>query len=624
MLFNSFRPMARRASVLAVSSVVSSWAFAAPQASTAEVVVTANRFERPSDQVLADVTVITAAQLERAGAGNLLEVLQRQPGVFFANNGGRQQGSTLFIRGADSKHTLFLIDGQRIGPLDGFTQFQFQHFPVEQIERIEILRGPASSLYGSDAIGGVVQIITKKAGDQNGGEISLGIGSNQTRKLSGSATLAGERGSVRLGAGHEYSNGINARRDASGDDAYRVSSANLSANYALTSTAQVTFSALGTETYNEFDPNPQFNRDRQTVLNLGLSQNWQNGSRSTARLGSSKEELKFPLFAFGTESEQRQFALEHKFDAKGATFLLGYEYLDQSFRQQTNFPPPAGAPNIQDTEANSVLGSVSYAVGQLQMQFNLRHDNNSNYRNVTTGQASLALALAPGYSVGTSFGTGFKRPTFSQISGFVNTFAPGFAGVDPLVFNTGLRPEESDSVEVFFTADTALGESRVTVFRNEVQDRIDGVEISPGNTRFFNADGQSRIEGLTLVHDYAWNTQWSAGGSVDLLSAKGADGQRLLRRPSQSAKLYATWTPQEKLSLYGELLAVGQRDDQVFGVGRVRLGGYGLLNMNARYELSKMQTLNLRVDNLTGKDYEVIRGFSVPRQDVMLTFQQRF
>ncbi|MEK9816072.1 MAG: TonB-dependent receptor plug domain-containing protein, partial [Limnobacter sp.] len=189
--------------------------FAEPVGSK-EVVITANRYERSLSDVQADVTVITQEDIQRSGASSLTDLLKRAPGIQYSSNGGGQQSSTLFIRGSDSKHTLFLIDGQRIGPLDGFSQSQFQHLPLDQIERIEILRGPGSSLYGSDAIGGVVQIITKKADRKSGGDVSISVGNNNTRKLNTSGTVAGERGSIRLGVGHEYSDGINASRDNSG------------------------------------------------------------------------------------------------------------------------------------------------------------------------------------------------------------------------------------------------------------------------------------------------------------------------------------------------------------------------------------------------------------------------
>lgn len=614
-------------SVAAASVAFSVVAFpqltSAQAAAPGEVVITANRYERSLKDVQADVTVISQEDIQRSGAANLRDLLKRVPGVQFSSNGGGQQTSTLFIRGADSKHTLFLVDGQRIGPLDGFTQFQFQHVPLDQIERIEILRGPGSSLYGSDAIGGVVQIITKKAARKDEADVALSVGNNHTRKLSSSGTLAGEKGSIRLGVGHEYSNGINASRDNSGSDAYRVTSGSLSAGFDLNPTTQLSASALATDINNEFDSNPQFNRNNQTVLNLGLRHQWQPGAESSVRLGSATEELEFPLFRFGNRSFQNQFAVDHRMAALGGTVLLGYEYLDQRFQQTTSFPPAAGAPNIDNTQVNS--GLVSYTLDALGYSFqgNLRFDDNSNFRNVTTGQLSVSRALNEQIRLGALAGTGFKRPTFSQISGFVNPFAVGFAGVDPAVLNTSLDPEESENYEIFATLSSNWGQSRFSVFQNLVQDLINARVISPGNTRFFNEQGTAKLEGISWSHE-GDSGALSWGASVDLLSAKNAQDERLLRRAIQTAKLYGNYDLPAGWDVGMELLASSAREDVVFPNSRVRLGGYTLLNASVGYALDASNRFALRMDNLTGKDYEIVRGFGVARQDVLLTYQHKF
>jgi len=596
--------------------------FAEPVGSK-EVVITANRYERSLSDVQADVTVITQEDIQRSGASNLTDLLKRAPGVQYSSNGGGQQTSTLFIRGSDSKHTLFLVDGQRIGPLDGFSQSQFQHYPLDQIERIEILRGPGSSLYGSDAIGGVVQIITKKAARTSGGDVSVSVGNNHTRKLTTSGTLAGERGSVRLGVGHEYSDGINASRDNSGKDAYRITSGSFNLSYDLTQQTQLSASALATDVNNEFDSNPQFNRDNQTVLNAGVKHQWAGGSESSVRLGSSTEELEFPLFAFGTRTFQNQFSLDHRFKAFGGVMLLGYEYLDQRFKQTTNFPPPAGAPNIDNTQVNSGLVTYTRDIANYTVQGNLRFDANSNYQDVTTGQLSVSRALNEQVKIGALVGTGFKRPNFSQISGFVNPFAAGFAGVNPAVLNTGLKPEESENYEIYSTFRNAFGQSRVSVFQNVIQDLIVGNQISAGNTRFTNEPGASKIEGVSFSHEgESGPLVW--GASLDILSAKNARDERLLRRAIQTAKVYGSYNLPKGWSVGGEVLSSSERDDIAFPGGRVKLGGYTLINAKVGYELDARNNFALRLDNLTGKDYEIVRGFGVAKQDVLLTYMHKF
>lgn len=596
--------------------------FAEPVGSK-EVVITASRYERSLKDVQADVTVISQEDIKRSGASNLTDLLKRSPGIQYSSNGGGHQSSSLFIRGSDSKHTLFLIDGQRIGPLDGFSQFQFQHVPLDQIERIEILRGPGSSLYGSDAIGGVVQIITKKAARKNGGDVVLGVGNNHTRKLSTSGTLAGERGSIRLGVGHEYSDGINASRDNSGKDAYRITSGSFNFFYDLTQQTQLTASAIATDVNNEFDSNPQFNRDNQTVLNAGLKHQWAGGSESSIRLGSATEELEFPLFDFGTRTFQNQFSLDHRFTAFGGVILLGYEYLDQRFQQTTNFPPPQGAPNVDSTQVNSGLLTYTTDMAGYTVQGNLRFDANSNYQDVTTGQLSVSRSLNDQVKLGALVGTGFKRPNFSQISGFVNPFAAGFAGIDPAVLNTDLKPEESENYELYTSVTSQYGQSRVSIFQNLVQDLIVGNLISAGNTRFTNEPGTAKIEGISFSHEgESGPLVW--GASLDILSAKNARDERLLRRAIQTAKVYGNYDLPDGWTVGAEVLSSSKRDDIAFPGGRVKLGGYTLINATVGYELDDRNNFVLRLDNVTGKDYEIVRGFGVAKQDVLLTYVHKF
>jgi vitamin B12 transporter len=251
------------------------------------------------------------------------------------------------------------------------------------------------ALYGSDAIGGVVQIFTKKPqrtnqDKQTSGSVDLGYGSNNTRRLGLSASTAGEQGGVRFGVGQELSDGMNARRDNSGDDAYRATGGSLSAWYALGPNTEASLSALATDINNEFDPNPQFNRDNQTVLNARLRHQGPQGQESTLRVGTATEELEFPLFNFGTRSFQDQLAVDHRQAALGGTVLLGYEYLNQNFKQTTSFPPPAGSPNISNTQSHSVLGNYTANWAQWRVELTARFDNNSNYQDVWTGQASAS------------------------------------------------------------------------------------------------------------------------------------------------------------------------------------------------------------------------------------------
>lgn len=577
------------------------------------VVITAARMEQSLEEVLGDVTVITAEDIRLSGAQNLLDALRSVPGVQLTLNGGPQQTSGVFIRGAETRHTLLLVDGMRVGSTDGLTNTQIQMVPLDQIERIEVLKGAGSALYGADAIGGVVQVITKKGQKGLGGQVQAGLGSNSTRQISTSVSLGNDSTTIRVGAGYQETKGYSSLKNPSlpgqrDDDGFRKSSGSLVVNHQLNSQHQLGFTALVSDLNNQFDsafsPDlPYFNRNVQSVYGLNSRHQWNSDWSTRFQLSSTEEEVDLPLgFPLENKSHQTQFQAMNEVKVAGGKALVGFEHLNQGFEQFSGGRAvifPFGRRNTD----SALLGYLGQA-GALTYQANLRQDNDSQYSGATTGQLSGEYKWSSQWSTGASAGTGFKAPGTQQVV--------GFGGRNSL--NLGLQPEESTNYEVYSKVQGAGYTNRTTVFVNDIKNLI---TFNFNTSGYFN---QGQVEILGLSSDTAVNWKYGRwGGDVQLLSAQDNTGQQAIRRARRTARLFAdttwgAWTGR------AEVLASSQRRD----VGNTTLGGYGLLNLSAVYRVSKSDEIGLRWENVLDKDYEYAAGYNVARQDVLVSYRKSF
>lgn len=576
------------------------------------VVVTAARIEQSLDDVLGDVTVVTSEEIRRTGAQNLLDVLRSVPGVQLTYNGGPQQTAGVFIRGAESRHTLLLIDGMRVGSTDGITNTQIQMVPLDQIERVEILRGAGSALYGADAIGGVVQVITKKGKKGTSGEYQVGLGSNNRKQANVGISVGGESTSIRLGAGYQNEDGFSSlsapRLPGQTDhDGYRKSSGSLNIQHQFNAQHQVGFNALVADLNNEYDSSfppdeHYFNRNVQSVYGLNSSHKWNTMWTTRLGLSTSTDEIDLPNFSTENKSHQTQFQVMNELALAGGKVLLGAEQLTQSFQQFIGVSQTAFAFGKRNTDS-ALVGYLGQA-GQLSYQANLRYDDDSQYDSATTGQLSGEYKVSPLWSIGASAGTGFKAPGVQQIV--------GFGGVRSL--NLNLQPEESENYEVYAKLQTPTYTNRFTVFNNEITNLIDF------NNSTFGYFNQSEVDIVGVSADTQANWKYGKwGGDVQFLSAKDATGQQALRRAKRTARVFAdsNWG---KFTARAELLAASERRD----VGNRVMGGYGITNIAAIYKTSEQSEVSLRVENIFEKKYEFAAGYNVPQRDVLVSYRQSF
>lgn len=591
-----------------LSALVSACALAYPfvpaQADDAQlghVVVTATRQPISADEALASVDVIERDEIARAGHSGLLGLLASRPGVQMARNGGPGSSGSVFIRGANSGHTLLLVDGVRIGSATSGSPV-LETIPLEIIERIEILRGPASALYGADALGGVIQVFTRKGREGFQPSARVGVGSDGAREAS--ATLAGgdERLRYSVTAGHERSDGFNARPDAQteqdrDDDGFREDYLSASVALDLGGNDELGASVLYSDMRNWFDAAEPFDSyldKRAESYGLHLRKQHTAEWTSTLRFGHSVDALENQSSATMEsrfDTTQRQLSWQHDVALGGGSLMAAYEFLQQRVQTTSDYEKTR-------RHINAFLLGWGGEFDRHHVQLNARHDRNSQFGSKTTGSAAYGYRLTPEWRAHASIGTAFKAPTFNDLYFPIECYgAWGCFGGNP-----DLEPEEALNREVGVAWERNGVSVDLTYFNNRIKNLIDwssGIATNVGR-----ADIQGVEASLSaLLGDYRLRA------SVDLLDAEDEDtGDQLGRRARVGGALAVervagAWT-------WGvEWNGQGRRYDRVPNAASGRMSGYGLVDAYVHYALARDWSVELRANNLLDKDYELAKGF---------------
>lgn len=576
-------------------------------------VVTASRIAQPIDQVIGDISVIERAELERYSGESVLNALQLQAGIQILSNGGAGKPSSVFIRGTNAAHTLVLIDGVRYGSITLGTP-ALEHLPVDQIERIEILRGSAASLYGSDAIGGVIQIFTRQGNKTPSVSLSVGTGTENTQQAS--VMAGGQFGETHASVtiAHSKTDGISAINNPANsnffadDDGYENNSISLNLTQNLNAQHQVGARLLWAESENQFDgaafdanfnavaqdynyrndskngafsvwSRHQFTERLSTQLQLGRSEDNSDSFAPRSALNRTDK-----ISTFDTTQDQASLHNELKLGAGSLTF--GVERLEQKLNSSTNYP-------VQERSVNSVLAGYVGQYENVNVQANLRNDDNSQYGNETTYGIGLSTVLTDQISIGAQHSTAFLAPSFNDL-------------YFPFYGDASLAPEQSNSKEVFVALQLDGLSSRLTAYRNDVKDLIqyNTATFGPANI------GQARLQGVTLNNDWQLDNL-QAGLSYDYLDAEDQSsaatrGKQLRYRAKHSGVAYFGMQ-QEQLSGRVELQAVGTRYTNPSNTQRV--AGYTLVNLSGSVEVTPELKIGLRVNNLFDEQYESIKDY---------------
>jgi len=571
-----------------------------PIAQLAPVVVTAARMPQPIATLTADLTVIDADAIAASGSRSFAELLQGQPGVEIVQNGGPGSTSGVFLRGANRGQTVLLVDGLRVSSSTVGAP-TLEAIPLDQVERIEILRGPASSLYGADAIGGVIQVFTRRPGPGVSGRLSGGLGTDDTRSVAGgfSATLGAV--ALSLQAGHRQSEGFNASTDPSSfiwnpdRDGYDSNDVGASAALTLAPGHEASARYMRNRLDNQFDGGPHFDDRTRTTLEL-----WQVESRNrfadtwTSKLSvgeaadDSVSSTAFGDYPFRTR--ERQYGWQNELALPQGTATLAVERREERIDEEAGFA-------VTRRDTNAVVGILQFARSDHTLQANLRYDRSTQYGGQTTGAIAWGYRLAPQWRVTASYGTAFKAPSFNDL------YYPGFSNPD-------LEPETARNVEGSIHWSGQLGEwrtgARAVAWYNKVDQLIvfqcdDAFNCAPRNI------ARATLAGVTLAGDAAWRGT-SMRASVDLQQPEDDVTGRLLPRRAQRHGSLVVAQRVGPAQLVVELIASSYRYDDAENIRR--LGGYAIVNVAVEWPVGRGVTLLARADNAFDKDYALAYGFA--------------
>jgi len=586
-------------------------------AALSPVVVTATRTNSRVDALVADVTVLTRADIEQAQGHTLAEFLGTQAGIQSSSDGGPGQGNAIYMRGLESRHTLLLVDGMRLGSATT-GQPSLSNLPMADIERIEIVRGPLAGLYGSDAVAGVVQVFTRHP--QAGSVANASVGVGRYGRFQASAGWAGGEGpwSLAVQAAHDEGQGFsatNARNVFSYNpdkDGFNQDSGSLRASLRLGGDWRAQARVLHAEGANDYDdgvggPDPAV-RQRNQVLSTEVGGTVLPGWKSKLSLARSTDsyDALSVTQSYNETGEiatvQRQLGLENTVDTPLGVLLVLGEQLHQ------NVDKPGDSYTVRERRINALGLGLSGEAGQHLWQLSARADSNSQYGRQKTGNVGYGWRFQPGWTLGGQYGTAFVAPSFNDL------YWPNLYGS---FGNPNLRPSRSHAAELSVGYKQGEVEAKLTRHRTRVVDLIQWVETAPNSFAYTPMNvARAAVDGTTL-QGQAPLAGWLWNASIDLLNARDADtGLELARRARRAARLLADH--QQGDWRYGAGLA-GYSGRWSEASNSKRLGGYALLDLRADWQFQRDLSLSLRLNNALNRVYETAYGYNQPGRAVMVT-----
>jgi vitamin B12 transporter len=555
------------------------------------VVVTASLVEDERDDLPVAVSVIDRAEIADRQATVIADLLRTVPGVDVVRSGSPGKATSVFGRGANSNQTLVLWNGVELND-PFFGGYDWAFLPTDGVERVEVVRGPFSSLYGSDALGGVVQVVS---GRRDGLALSLEGGSDDHRRggFAAGRSLGSARldvmGAVRRGEGEVTNDSWD------GEDLAARLDWSLSPRLAVGVLARAADSDVGIPYDFGGQPSPHRLQERQ-ARQLALPAAWRGEtwrvdgqvSRRTLDLGLSDADDSFAASRSESEALHGRLVASRRLGrAEGSWLAVGGDWERQEASSESAFGPGL-ADDSQRTWAS--FGELHLDSGPWAFDLGARRDDNDAFGSHLTGRAGLLRQVGDGLRLHAAWARGFRAPALGDL------YFPGFG-------NPELAPEESDSVEAGLRWDRELWDLALTAFRSDVDDLIvfDPVTNLPQNV------GRARSRGVELDGSLSGRRGWTRLAATWLDAEDLDTGTALARRPEWSGSVVAGWRG-ARWRLAGTLRHVGERVD----LGAVPLAAYEVLDLAARFALSPRLAPFARVENVLDEDYEEAAGFPAP------------
>ncbi|AZC21007.1 TonB-dependent receptor domain-containing protein [Pseudomonas sp. CMR5c] len=567
-----------------------------------DTLISANRQVQARNDSSAANTVFTREDIDRLQPTSLTDLLQRVPGVQVAQTGGRSSLPGVYIRGTNSSQSLVLVDGQRIGSSSsGDSNLQFIN--VEQIERVEVLRGSRSAIYGSDAIGGVIQIFTRR-GIQQGlqGRMHLGFGSNQTWQRSLGLSGGDQQTRFSLGASLDETAGIDSTRESypSDDDhdAYRNQSLSLSLSHAFDDDLEVGLNLLDNRGRSQYDspfgyfdmatnntyqqqPHTDFTVSSiSSFIDARLNDSW----KSRLELGhaenrdAKRDKLTVERSTFNTYRDSLNWQNDLSLDERNS-LILGADWYEDRLNTSATYG--------EDSRWNrAAFIQHRFRGDNFSTELGLRHDRNQQFGSQNTWSGSLTVPVNPDNDLLLSYSEGFRAPTFTDL------YYPNSS-------NPQLKPEHSKSYELQWrsqlTPDSRL---EASLYRIDLKDAI----IYNTSARRPENIGSARINGLETALKQEW-FGWQTSAGVAIIDPRNRQsGEQLARRAKRTLNLDLD-RQFERLAFGASWQLVSSSRENRFEQKQARLGGYGLFGLRSSWAVNQELKLDLKLDNVFDKSY---------------------
>jgi len=581
-------------------ALIPAFAFAQPAPEEDSIVVTASRTEQRVRDAIPHTTVITSREIRASGAVDLPSLLRKEAGFEFSQSGGIGTVSSTFLRGATTNQVLVLVDGVRLSNLN-FGATAIDQIMLDQVERVEVVRGNVSSLYGSGAIGGVIQVFTRSGAGAPRASVDLGLGEQGEQRLR--AQYAGSTGDTRfsLNVSHYSTDGFSAQRPANSAttnpdrDGYRNLSLSGNLEHRFSADHQAGLRYFASDGNVEFDSafaasvNDKHTADARVgswalFSNNRVTQWW------LSKLTYSEGYDQFDSYTNGTLASRAKtknsqltwqneipLSVDHK-------VIVTAEYLRQSISSNTAYARLGRS-------VDGLIAAYHGRLGSHDFQLSSRNENYSDFGTSRTHFAGYGYDLSERWRLTAASSTAFRAPTFNEL------FFPGFG-------NPNLLPERARSFEAGVQYAAAGQLVRVVAFHSRIYDLIGGFPLT--NINRATIDGIETSYGGSL-----WGLDVKASLTLqDPIQHTATTHLQLIRRAKEFgslsvAKSVGPWR------FAGELLASGRRfDNHIVTFARVELPAYEVFNLSARYQVAKETTVSLRLDNAFDKEYTLAHGFN--------------
>jgi len=576
------------------------------------VVVTATRTAQTQDQTLSAVTVIERADIERLQPSSLADLLRGTPGMALDNNGGPGKVTGLYLRGTESDHVLVLVDGIKIGSATT-GMAAVQDIPVEQIERIEIVRGPFSSLYGSEALGGVIQIFTRRPQGSFVPSLSVGVGSYD--HLTASTGLAGQSGKgwYALEASHDQTHGINACRmgaaevgaacfaDQPDKDGYHNNALTLQGGYRFDAQWDADARGFRAEGHNWYDGNYS-NSSKNATQVVGGRVHYRPGADVTLTLslgtsGDFSKDYLQGVYVDRFDTHRGIGSLQADVGMAGGLLSAGFDWQRDEVESSTDFA-------VTSRINRGVFVQWQQTFGHQSLQASARHDDNSQFGGKNTGSLLWGWDFTRSLRLTASVGSAYKAPTFNEL------YYPYYGRPD-------LKPEQSRNVELGLRGTYGWGYWSLNAFQNKISDLItyDASTGMAGNVENARIRG---VEGVVSGHVADWLVTGTATWLDPRDQSHDYHGNLLPRRAHETARIDLDRSF-GAFSVGGSWYVAGRRYDDL--ANQHPLGGYALTDLRMAYALNRDWKLQLALNNVFAKDYETAWYYNQPGRNAMLTLR---